>query len=119
MPFGLKNSGETFQRHIYSALGDLKHVFVYIDDILIASNSRKEHEDHIREVCERLKKYGLRINSSECQFGKTEKEFLGYLITSQGIKPMPEKIKAITEYPKPITRDELCRWLSMENFLPP
>lgn len=64
----------------------------------------------------KLKEYGLRINPSKCEFGKSEIEFLGYTINSKGIKPTNEKVKAILDYPKPKTVSDLRRFLGMINF---
>ena len=57
MTYGLRNASQTFQRYVDRALGDLDFVFVYIDDILIASTSEEEHARHLRIVCERLKSF--------------------------------------------------------------
>ena len=116
MTFGLRNAGQTFQRYIFRALGDLNFVFAYIDDILIASSSHEEHEDHLKIVFQRLKDFSLRINPDKCQFGKTELEFLGYWINHEGCRPTPDKVRAITEYSKPKTMVELRRFLGMVNF---
>lgn len=116
MPFGLRNAGQTFQRYIYSALGKLEFVFVYIDAILIASKDQNEHEAHLKIVLEQLRKFRLRINVAKCLFGKKQIEFLGYLIDSQGCSPTKDKVKSITEWPKPESRDKLRRWLGLVNF---
>lgn len=116
MTFGLRNAGQTFQRYIYQALGDLDYVYAYIDDILIPSKDPEEHKKHLREVFSRLKKFGLRLNPSKCQFGQPEIEFLGFVINSEGSKPTPEKIEAITKWPKPVTNNDLRRWLGLVNF---
>ncbi|XP_033214030.1 uncharacterized protein LOC117171086 [Belonocnema kinseyi] len=84
MTFGLRNAAQTFQRYVDSNLSDLDYVFVYIDDILIASASPEEHETHLRVVFERLKKAGLRINPNKCTFGVSELTFLGHLISGEG-----------------------------------
>ena len=116
MTFGLRNAGQSFQRYIHAALGDLEFVFAYIDDILIASSNPEEHEMHLRTVLKRLKEYRLHINVSKCQFGQSELEFLGHLVDREGFKPTAEKVRAITEFPKPQTVIELRRFLGMINF---
>ena len=68
MPFGLKNAAQTFQRLMDSVLRDLPFLFVYLDDILIASASRTEHLSHLRTLFERLSMHGLIINPAKCQF---------------------------------------------------
>ncbi|GFQ67578.1 retrovirus-related Pol polyprotein from transposon gypsy [Trichonephila clavata] len=74
------------------------------------------HENHLKIVFERLNTYGLKINISKSVFGVEEIEFLGYLISKEGSKPLPEKIKAITNYKKPETLHDLRIFLGMINF---
>ena len=116
MTFGLRNAGQTFQRYIYRALGDLDFTFAYIDDILIRSSSEEEHEDHIRTVLQRLKEFSFHLNLEKYLFGKPEFEFLGHLISRDGIEPSPEKVPAIERFPKPQTINDLRRFLGMANF---
>lgn len=116
MTYGLRNAGQTFQRYINRALGDLDFVFAYIDDILIASANLEEHENHLRIVFQRLKEFSLRLKLDKCIFGQTELEFLGHLINRDGFKPIPEKVQVITQFPKPRTVSELRRFLGLANF---
>ncbi|UYV77009.1 hypothetical protein LAZ67_14002807, partial [Cordylochernes scorpioides] len=91
MNFGLKNAPSSFQRFIHEVLWGLDFVFPYLDDILIASASEVEHSRHLKIIFERLNKYGLKINVSKSIFGVTELNFLGYLVTPEGSKPLPDK----------------------------
>lgn len=116
MPFGLRNAGQTFQRYIHHVLSGLEFCIPYFDDILIASASPKEHKHHLQQVFSRLVQHGLKLNPSKCNLGKPSVSFLGCLITSEGIKPLPQKSQAITEFPKPETVSELKRFLAMLNF---
>ena len=115
MTFGLRNASQTFQRYINSALGDLDFVFVYIDDILVASSSEEEHQRHLELVLTRLNQYELLINLEKCTLGVTELVFLGHLISSSGFKPNPDKVKAIQDFPQPTNVDELRRFLGLVN----
>lgn len=116
MPFGLRNAGQTFQRFIHQVLSGLDFCIPYLDDLLIASQNEEEHLLHLREVFNRLKQYGLKLNPSKCILGKSSVPFLGCLITANGIKPLPDKTKVILNYPKPNTISELRRFLVMINF---
>lgn len=78
MTFGLHNVGQTFQRYIHRALGDLEYVFTFFNDILIASASEAEHEKHLKIVFDRLNSFHLRINLDKCVFGVSELTFLGH-----------------------------------------
>ncbi|XP_055591011.1 uncharacterized protein K02A2.6-like [Uranotaenia lowii] len=95
MTFGLRNSGSTVQRHLHDILGDLNFVFPYVDDLYVASKDIEQHKQHLRLVFGRLRENVLAINAGKCQISKPEVEFLGHLITRNGIKPQPSKVEAI------------------------
>lgn len=116
MTFGLRNASQSFQRYINRALGDLDYVFIYIDDILIASSSPDEHSQHLSVVFQRLKEFHLRLNVDKCVFGLPELVFLGYVINSKGIRPTSEKVEAICKFERPKTVASLRRFLGMLNF---
>ncbi|UYV73731.1 hypothetical protein LAZ67_11000573, partial [Cordylochernes scorpioides] len=119
MSFGLRNAPSTFQRCIHQTLQNLDFTFPYLDDILIASESEEEHQNHLKIVFERFSKYGLRINMEKSVFGVKEIEFLGYLITPEGFSPLPERVEVIQEYKLPTTIQELRAFLGMLNFYRP
>ncbi|GBN81465.1 Transposon Ty3-I Gag-Pol polyprotein [Araneus ventricosus] len=116
MSFGLKNAPATFLRFIHEVLRGLDFVFPYLDDILIASKSNQEHEIHLNLVLERLNTFGLRIHISNSVFAVEEIEFLGYLITSQGSRPLPDKVQAIMNYKRPENIQDLRTFLGILNF---
>lgn len=116
MTFGLRNAAQTFQRVMNQVLFGLDFVFAYIDDIFIASEDEELHKLHLRKVFERLREYGLSINSEKCIFGVSEIKFLGHLVSSEGIRLLPEKVRAISDFPKPNLAKELRRFLAMINF---
>lgn len=116
MSFGLRNAAQTFQRFIDEITRDLDFCFFYIDDGLIASGDEEQHRQHLRIVFERFKKYGIVINPSKCIFGVSEVPFLGYLVNSNGIQPLPDKVSAIMQFPQPKTAKQLRQFLGMMNF---
>lgn len=116
MTFGLRNASQSFQRYINRALGDLEFVFIYIDDILIASSSLDEHMEHLRVVFQKLKEFHLRLNVAKCILGTPELEFLGYIVNGKGIRPTSSRVKAISDFPRPKTISDLRRFLGMVNF---
>ena len=69
MPFGLKNAAQTFHRCMDSVFRDLLFVYIYLDDILVASNSADEHMKHLRQLFDRLADYGLVVNPKKCVLG--------------------------------------------------
>jgi len=83
MGFGLKNAAQTFQRLMDGILRDIPFVFVYLDDILVASSSPEEHVEHLRQVFRLLSSNGLVINKTKCILGVSELDFLGHRVTSQ------------------------------------
>lgn len=95
MCFGLRNSGQTFQRNINNILRGLP-VFSFIDDILVATETEKEHREHLNEVFKRLSDNGLQLNTAKCIFGQSKLDFLGYTVSEEGIQPTEEKVEAIT-----------------------
>ena len=98
MPFGLKNAAQTFQRLMDVVVQDLSGVFVYMDDILVASASPEQHLRHLRALFTALKRFGLCVNKEKCLFGVSQLDFLGHRLSKHGIQPLPDKVKAITEF---------------------
>ncbi|GFR93716.1 Pol polyprotein [Elysia marginata] len=116
MPFGLKNGAQTFQRLMDTVLQGLTCAFVYLDDILVASSSEQEHLKDIRSVCSRLQDAGLVIKLGKCLFGKKSLEFLGHQVSRFGSIPLPSKVKAISDFPKPTSIKGPQEFLGMINF---
>ena len=116
MTFGLRNAAQTFQRFLDEVLQGLDFTFGYLDDILVFSKGETEHIEHLSKIFDQLKKYGIVINTNKCVLGVSEITFLGYQVSAVGISPLPEKVKAIQEYPFPKNAKELRRFLGMINF---
>lgn len=115
MQFGLCNASQTFQRYMNQIFGDLDFVVVFIDDICIASSSAEQHRAHLRVVFERLREHNLVINVEKSCFAQPEVEFLGYLINSAGVRPLPARVEAILQYERPTTVKDLRRFLALLN----
>lgn len=116
MPFGLRNSGQTFQRLMDRIFQDLLFVFTYLDDILVASASPEEHEGHLKQVFSRLQDNSLMVRLEKCEFGSSEIDFLGHRISTKGCSPRPSKVIAIRAFERPVTSKELQRFLGMINY---
>jgi hypothetical protein len=119
MPFGLRNAAQTFQRFIDQVLRGLHFVYAYIDDLLIASSSPQEHQEHLRAVFQRLSDHGVLINPTKCEFGAMSLQFLGHQINSAGISPLEQKVQVIRDFPKPATHRKLREFLGLVNFYIP
>lgn len=116
MPFGLKGAAQTFQRLMDSVLRDMPFLFVYLDDILVASASADDHLTHLRQLFGRLSEHGLIINPAKCEFGQSAITFLGHHVTPQGAVPLPAKVEAVAGFPRPLTMKSLQEFLGMVNF---
>ncbi|GFU61453.1 transposon Tf2-6 polyprotein [Trichonephila clavipes] len=114
--FGLVNAPQTFMRFMHEVLRGLPFCFVYLDDILCYSENAEEHRSHLRTIFQRLSSYGLKLNTSKCDFGETELLFLGHLITPDGIKLLPDKVQAVLDYKQPETVGSLRKFLGLLNF---
>jgi hypothetical protein len=116
MPFGLKNAAQTFQRLMDRLFRHLPFVFVYLDDILIASKDPTQHIQHLRLVFEVLQDAGLRINPAKCTFMVSSLSFLGHNLDASGISPMEKHVKALADFPPPADLKDLQRFLGLINF---
>ncbi|CAB0029195.1 unnamed protein product [Trichogramma brassicae] len=85
-------------------------------DMVDTSNSREEHEIHLRAVLKRLKQHNLRLNLTKCVFGQSEVVFLSHLVNANGFSPLPDKVQDIQNFPQPTNIDELRRFLGLVNF---
>ena len=119
MPFGLRNAAQTFQRFMDEVVQGLDFVYVYIDDILIASKNADEHIRNLDVLFERLHRYGITINTTKSNFIDESVDFLGFRVTADGISPLPSKVEAITEFARPSNVKGLLRFLGMVNFYRP
>nr|VZI26239.1 unnamed protein product [Spirometra erinaceieuropaei] len=104
MPFGLRNASQTFQRFVDRVLRGLPFVYAYIDDLLVASSTAEEHLEHLATVFDRFQQFGVVLNPSKCVFGVPSLEFLGHLVDSLGIRPLPSKVAAIRDFPPPTSK---------------
>ena len=115
-PFGLRNSGQTFQRFIDHVTRGLDFVFVYLDDLLVTSPDHKAHKKHLQILFARLSEYGIIIGPEKCQFGTSELSFLGHHVCAEGISPLPSAVDAIVNFNKPVKQRALRRYLGMVNY---
>lgn len=118
MPMGLKNSPSTFQRVMDNVLRDLQNTIclVYLDDIIVFSTSLQEHMVNLQKVFQRLRESNFKIQMDKSEFLKIETAYLGHIISKDGIKPNPDKISAIQNYPLPKTATEIKRFLGLLGY---
>ena len=116
MPFGLKNAAQAFQRLMDGILQGVSFAFVYLDDILVASTTAEEHRQHLLDLFRLLSSHGVSINRKKCLFGQEEVKYLGHLVNSRGISPLPGRVSDLQDFPSPTTKLGLQRYLGMINY---
>ena len=118
LPFGLTNAVPTFQRLMATVLEGLRpsKCLVYIDDILIIGKTFEQHLNHLIEVLQAIRNAGLKLKPTKCSFAQHEVKFLGFVISSKGLAPDPDKVKAIRAYPQPKNLTELRRFMGMASY---
>ncbi|XP_048751787.2 uncharacterized protein K02A2.6-like [Ostrea edulis] len=117
MPFGIKSASEVFQKIMSQMLEDISGAEVIIDDILVWGSSIEEHDQRLRRVLQRAKEYNLKLSKQKCEVRKTEVKYVGQVLTQKGVKPDPEKVRAISMMQKPENRQELLTFLGLVQYL--
>jgi hypothetical protein len=119
MTFGLKNAGATYQRAMNLILHDwLGFILeIYIDDVVVKSDSMDNHLVYLRIALERIHQYGLKINPLKCVFGVSAGKFLGFIIHERGIKIDAKKIESIQKVQPPQSNNDMQKFLRKLNYL--
>jgi hypothetical protein len=118
MSFGLTNALATFQALMNDVLQDFIRVFVlvFFDDILIFSDSWSSHLQHVRMVLKHLQEHGLAIKRSKCSFGATSVQYLGHVISDQGVAMDTDKVEAVRAWPLPRTVWAVRGFLGLTSY---
>ena len=118
MPFGLTNAPSTFQALMNQVLKPYlrKFILVFFDDILVYSGSHETHREHLKVVLETLRQHELLINRKKCSFEKEQLEYLGHIISAEGLAADPEKIQAMTHWPIPKDLKSLQGFLGLTGY---
>jgi hypothetical protein len=118
MPFGLTNAPAFFMNLMNKVLMEEldKFVIVFIDDILIYSKSREDHEHHLQIVLERLRAHQLYAKLSKCEFWLEKIAFLGHILTAEGIEVDPSKVEAVSKWKQPTSISEVRSFLGMAEY---
>lgn len=118
MPFGLCNAPATCMRYMQHVLRDMldMSVVVYLDDVLVYSPSREQHLIDLRNVMDRLQAADLRLKRKKCFFGVDRVEYLGFIITKEGVSMDPAKVKSIVGWPAPKSVTDVRSFLGMVGY---
>ena len=117
MPFGLSNAPAVFQELMNIVLqGCEEFAMAYLDDVLIFSKNPEEHLRHIETIFERIRQHGLKLKLKKCAFVKEETEYLGFVISKDGVKPDPKKVEAIRDLPEPKNLREIRGFIGMCSY---
>ena len=116
VPFGLAQAPAYFQRLINEVLTDCNFAMGYLDDIIIFSKTEGELLQHLQAIFERLRKAGLKLNLQKCSFFKKHIQYLGHLISDEGIQPLPEKLESIAKMPVPQNAKQVKQFLGLVGY---
>ena len=117
LPMGVSVSPDVFQEKISDLMEGLEFIRTYLDDLLIISNSTfEEHLQQLVTVLKRLQRAGLKINAEKSFFFAPEIEYLGYMLTKEGVKPVQKKVQAVLDLQPPTTLKQLRSLLGMVQF---
>ena len=118
MPFGLCNAPSTFERAMELIMKGLqwRTLILYLDDIIVMSTTFEEHIERLDEVHNRLGQAGLKLKPSKCHMFQSEVAYLGHVVTASGVKPDPEKVERIQNWPTPSSVTEVRSFLGLCSY---
>ncbi|PIK53305.1 Septin-8-A [Apostichopus japonicus] len=118
MPFGLTNAPATFQRLMEHCVGDMnyKKCLVYLDDVIIFSQTFEEHLERLSAVLKRLTDFGLKLKPSKCNLLQNSVTYLGHVVSEHGVETDPEKIQAVKSWPVPQNVKQLRSFLGFTGY---
>ena len=118
MPFGLTNAPATFMDLIHKVFQFYldQFVVVFMDDVLIYSQSEEEHEDHLRVVLHLLRDHQLYVKFSKCEFWLSEVKFLGHVVSASSVSVDPEKVEALMSWERPKSVFEIRNFLGLVRY---
>jgi hypothetical protein len=115
--WGFSNMSSAFQRVMEKVLHDMPFVAIYIDDIVISSDTLEEHIDHVKQVLQRLRDANLKPSTEKCAFGFSELDILGHFVSAEHVRPDPAKLGALAQAPRPTTGKQVQALLGLLNYL--
>ena len=117
LAFGGKNSQDLFDAEIAKIISGITHVLNNRDDIMVGGKDWEEHNRNLETLLERLSIHNITLRKEKCEFARTSLEFHGHYFTSEGLRPSPNKIRAIQEMERPKSKEELVSFIQMMAYL--
>ena len=117
LPFGIKSASEVYQKTISEMVQDIDGCEAIIDDILIWGRDMQEHDARLRTVMKRVSDFNLKLSPEKCQFRKDRVSYVGHVLTSEGVKPDFEKVRAVQEMEAPRNVSELQTFMGFITYL--
>ena len=116
LPFGVSSAPSIFQRLMENLLQGIPGITVYVDDISVTGRTDEEHLQHLEETLKRLKTAGMRLKRAKCEFLLSSVEYLGHVISAEGLRTSDSKVKAILKAPAPQNVADLRSFLGLVNY---
>ncbi|XP_061159755.1 uncharacterized protein K02A2.6-like [Syngnathus typhle] len=117
LPFGIASAPEHFQRRMSMILNGLPGVVCHMDDILIWGKDQPEHNARLHTVLKKLQAAGVTLNMDKCELSTQQVKFLGHVLSAEGVRPDPDKIRAVIAMKEPSNVSEVRSFLGMVNQL--
>ena len=117
MPMGLKCTSEIFQREMIRQFGDIEGVEVVVDDLLVHGKTEDEHNERLIKVLKKAREINLRLNKQKCRIGLPEVNYVGHLLTGEGLKPTADRVNAIVRIPNQRMYKNSIRLLGMIAYV--
>lgn len=118
LPFGLSNAPATYQRIMENCFGELhlKICFIYLDDLIIFSDTFEEHLERLELILLRLRECGLKLSAKKCSFLQQKVKYIGHIVSSDGIETDPDKIDKIVNWPTPKSAEDIRQFLGFCGY---
>lgn len=117
LPFGIKSAPEIFQRKNMELFGNIKDVNVYFDDLIISGETENDHDIAFKKVMEKAIETGAKFNDQKIQYKVSSVNFMGLVISKEGVNPNLKHVRAMRDYIEPENKDHLLRFLGLTKFL--
>ena len=117
LPFRIKSAPELYQRAMDEMLEDIDHAYAIMDDILIAGRDIAHHDSVLEAVLNRATTYNLKLNFKKVRVRKQQVQYVGHIISAEGLKPDPEKVRAMKDMPPPEAKEDVRRFLGSIQYL--